>query len=94
VLSTPKPVGKELATYIAELVTKLVAAGRLTPLSVKLMPKGLESVEEGFEYMKQGKVSLNSSSIFVSFYADDLINRSAGRRSLIVSRIHPALWLD
>jgi hypothetical protein len=61
VLSTPKPVGKELAAYVTELVTKLVAAGSLTPLPVKLMPKGLESVAEGFEYMKQGKVSYNSS---------------------------------
>jgi len=41
----------------AKLLTDLLAAGKLRPGPIKLMPKGLASVEEGFEYMLAGKVS-------------------------------------
>jgi hypothetical protein len=42
---------------VAELTTELLASGKFTPIPVKLMPKGLESVTEGFQFMKDGNVS-------------------------------------
>lgn len=40
----------------AKLLTDLLAAEKLKPIPIKLMPNGLASVKEGFEYMQSGKV--------------------------------------
>ncbi|KAI0028448.1 dehydrogenase [Vararia minispora EC-137] len=41
----------------AKLVTDLLAQGKLKPAPVLVMPKGLASVNDGFKYMIDGKVS-------------------------------------
>ena len=44
-------------TWAADVITKVIATGKFVPLLVKLMTNGLEGVTEGFQYMKDGKVS-------------------------------------
>lgn len=46
----------ERGRYFARLLTEVVAAGHITPLPVLLMPDGLASVKQGFEWMMEGKV--------------------------------------
>jgi hypothetical protein len=43
-------------TWATDLTSKILAAGKLEPLPVKMMPKGLESVSDGIKYMMEGKV--------------------------------------
>ncbi|KAI0312303.1 dehydrogenase, partial [Amylostereum chailletii] len=43
-------------TY-AKLISDLLAGGKLKPSPILVMPKGLESVADGFKYMMDGKVS-------------------------------------
>ncbi|EIM83882.1 GroES-like protein [Stereum hirsutum FP-91666 SS1] len=45
----------ERGRYLARLLTEVVAAGHITPLPVLLMPDGLASVKQGFEWMMEGK---------------------------------------
>lgn len=40
----------------AKLLTDLLDSGKVRPSPIKLMPNGLASVKEGFEYMENGKV--------------------------------------
>ena len=54
------PASKEDRAQIAEFLTKvpeLVKAGTLKPNPVKLWEGGLEGIEAGLRYMKEGKVS-------------------------------------
>ena len=56
----------------AKLLSDLLAAGKFKHGPIKLMPRGLASVKEGFEYMQNGKVriqKLSSSSNFHTTYA-------------------------
>jgi hypothetical protein len=39
-------------TWAAELISKVLATGQFVPLRVKLMPKDLESVTEGFKRVR------------------------------------------
>jgi hypothetical protein len=48
-------------TWAAELISKILATGQFVPLPVKLIPKGLEGVKEGFQYMREGKASSHLS---------------------------------
>lgn len=41
----------------AKLLSDLLAAGKLKPGPIKMMPNGLASVKDGFEYMQSGKAS-------------------------------------
>jgi hypothetical protein len=50
-------------TWAADLISKVLATGQFVPLPVKLMPKGLESVTEGFQYMREGKASIHSYAL-------------------------------
>ena len=53
----PADPGKhEFGVKAARLLTELLAAGKIRPGPTKLMPNGLRSVKEGFEYMENGKV--------------------------------------
>ncbi|KAG8709048.1 hypothetical protein FRC09_000899 [Ceratobasidium sp. 395] len=45
-----------MASWMPKL-TELVNAGKVKPNPVKLWPGGLEAVTEGFQYMREGKVS-------------------------------------
>jgi Zn-dependent alcohol dehydrogenase len=45
-----------MASWIPKL-EELVSAGKIKPNPVKLWPGGLEAVNEGFQYMREGKVS-------------------------------------
>ncbi|KAJ6629375.1 dehydrogenase [Mycena sp. CBHHK59/15] len=46
-----------LAPVYAKLVTELLGAGKLVPTPIMVMPNGLASVNDGFAYMMEGKVS-------------------------------------
>ncbi|KAG8709096.1 hypothetical protein FRC09_000863 [Ceratobasidium sp. 395] len=45
-----------MASWMPKL-TELVNAGKVKPNPVKLWPGGLEAVKDGFQYMREGKVS-------------------------------------
>ena len=45
--------GKEYA----KLITNILATGKVRPNATKVLPKGLASVPEGIQYMRDGKVS-------------------------------------
>ncbi|TDL22505.1 zinc-binding oxidoreductase ToxD [Rickenella mellea] len=47
----------ELGKKFSKLISDVLATGKVKPIPVKLMPNGLASVKEGFEYMKEGHVS-------------------------------------
>ncbi|KAI0058897.1 GroES-like protein [Artomyces pyxidatus] len=51
------PDNYELSEKYAQLLSATVALGKFKPMPTLIMPKGLASVEEGFAYMKGGKVS-------------------------------------
>ncbi|KAF5349762.1 hypothetical protein D9758_010175 [Tetrapyrgos nigripes] len=54
---TPTTEMNDFANKSSKLISKLLAAGKLTPAPVKVWPNGLAGVPEGLEYMKSGKVS-------------------------------------
>ncbi|THV06339.1 zinc-binding oxidoreductase ToxD [Dendrothele bispora CBS 962.96] len=47
----------DLAKNSSDLISKLLAEGKITPAPLKIYPNGLASVSEGLEYMRSGKVS-------------------------------------
>ncbi|QRV87248.1 Zinc-binding dehydrogenase [Ceratobasidium sp. AG-Ba] len=47
---------QHMASWMPKL-EELVSAGKIKPNPVKLWPGGLEAVNEGFQYMREGKVS-------------------------------------
>ena len=47
----------EFGIKLAKLVTEIFASGKFKPGLVKLFPKGLASVKDGFKHMKEGEVS-------------------------------------
>lgn len=40
----------------AKLLSELLATNKLKPGPIRVLPNGLESIKDGFEYMKSGKV--------------------------------------
>jgi hypothetical protein len=86
----PTPNDKEFGRWAADLTSKLLATGKLVTLPIKLMPKGLESVSEGFKYMKEGKVG-RILSLFIQLKLTSF-HRLAERRLPIVSRIRLACY--
>ncbi|KAK7442941.1 hypothetical protein VKT23_015885 [Stygiomarasmius scandens] len=51
-----RPDHYENATRYCEMVSKIIMDFPIKPVPVKLYPHGLASVQEGFDYMKSGKV--------------------------------------
>ncbi|RDX46932.1 GroES-like protein [Lentinus brumalis] len=51
------PVDKEHMAQFLKKVPRLVKEGKIKPLPVKLWEGGLAAIPEGFQYMKEGKVS-------------------------------------
>jgi len=45
------------AELVNGLLERLLQAGKLKPNPIKVMPNGLKSVEEGWQLMREGKVS-------------------------------------
>ncbi|KAI0057235.1 zinc-binding oxidoreductase ToxD [Artomyces pyxidatus] len=60
---TATPEHKQRGKKIAKLLEDILAQGQVKPNPVYLMPNGLASVPEGFQYMKDGKVSCTSLAI-------------------------------
>ncbi|EGN93603.1 hypothetical protein SERLA73DRAFT_171938 [Serpula lacrymans var. lacrymans S7.3] len=55
----PFPANEEYsrnASMHAKMISQIVAQHNLTPIPIKLFPRGLASVADGIEYMKLGKV--------------------------------------
>lgn len=50
------PENYENAVKFAVMVSEVLARYPIIPVPVKLYPRGLADVAEGFEYMKAGKV--------------------------------------
>lgn len=50
------PEAFERGIKFSDLISEVLALGKIKPQPVKLMPKGLASVKDGFAYMKEGKV--------------------------------------
>ena len=68
--------GKEYA----KLITNLLATGKVRPNATTILPKGLASVPEGMQYMRDGKVS--DFSAYSTSRAENGVPRSAEKRSL------------
>lgn len=58
------PEQRAFAIRAAKLISDLLAAGKLRPSPVKVLPNGLASVKDGFEYMISGKVCPSWSPIW------------------------------
>lgn len=50
------PEKEEFGRWSCKLLNEALAAGKLKPGPIRIFPKGLESVLDGFEYMRKGKV--------------------------------------
>ncbi|KAF5334849.1 hypothetical protein D9758_014284 [Tetrapyrgos nigripes] len=55
--SEAKPERAEFSKKYSKIFERFVAEGQIVPAPIKLFPKGLADVQEGFEYFKSGKVS-------------------------------------
>ncbi|KAF5334846.1 hypothetical protein D9758_014283 [Tetrapyrgos nigripes] len=55
--SEAKPERVEFSKNYSKIFERLVAEGKIVPAPIKLFTKGLADVQEGFEYLKLGKVS-------------------------------------
>ncbi|EJD00001.1 dehydrogenase [Fomitiporia mediterranea MF3/22] len=47
----------EFGPQATEILTTVLSNGKLKPGPIKVMPKGLESANDGLDYMREGKVS-------------------------------------
>ncbi|KIK54394.1 hypothetical protein GYMLUDRAFT_249542 [Collybiopsis luxurians FD-317 M1] len=53
----PRVEDKAFGDWATNLISEVLKTGRIVPLPIRLYPNGLESVQEGLQYMEEGKVS-------------------------------------
>ncbi|TDL22508.1 GroES-like protein [Rickenella mellea] len=57
---------RQRGAQFAKIISDVVARGLIKPTSVKLLPNGLASVKDGFQYMTDGKVSAEKITYIVA----------------------------
>jgi len=53
----PRSEDIKFGSWAAQFISRQLSTGKIVPLPVKLFPRGLVSVEEGLQYMQDGRVS-------------------------------------